>query len=104
MTSVINYAQFAITAITFLAAIVGAVAFLRAAWKRTTETELRNLVEARGQVIEDLRAEIHEQRKEIERLSEKVAEMHGQIEALQRIKSQEIAVEVARLLDSRGSY
>ncbi len=99
----INYAQFGITALTFLAALVGAVAFLKAAWRRTTENELRSLVDARGKVIEDLRAEIHEQRLQIEALSDRVSELQGQMEAVQRIKAQEIAVEVARFLDRNPS-
>lgn len=81
------------------------VGFLVAAWagwillrSRVTSQntiELERLVAARGDRIDDLEKCIAE-------LTKKVEELHGQMEMLQRLKAQEIAVELYRILEARN--
>jgi len=61
------------------------------AWLMIRKGELRELADTRGKRIDDLTAEVAA-------LTAKVASIEGQMEAIQRIKAEEIAIEVARLL------
>ena len=68
---------------------------LKSRLAKITHDELATLVDLRGKKIEDLEACIDE-------LSRKVSVLEGQFNALQSLKSAEIAFEVARLLRSEG--
>jgi hypothetical protein len=75
----------------FLFLVVAGVLYMRSQERRLYATEMANLVTTRGERIEDLQAEVT-------RLSERLAQVEGQIEAVQRLKAQEIALEVSRML------
>lgn len=66
--------------------------YVRSTRTKQIMQELQGLAEVRGQSNEELRHEV-------EQLRIEVANVRGQMEALQRLKAQEIALEMARLID-----
>lgn len=76
--------------------ILGAsgLVYLVSTIRRDSHRETRELADTRGDRIGDLEQEVI-------RLGRKVDRLTGTIEAYQRIKAEEIAVEVARLLETR---
>jgi hypothetical protein len=76
--------------------ILGAagVAYLLSIIRKDSHQETKELAETRGDRIGDLE-------QEVVRLGRKVDHLEGALEAYQRIKADEIAVEVARLLEPR---
>jgi hypothetical protein len=76
------------------AAAVGGYYVVRSKLIRTQHEELLELATTRGQRIEDLESELR-------RVTERLSRIEGQFAALQGLKAQEIAVEVARLLSMR---
>ena len=62
--------------------------------RKQSHMETKELAETRGKRIHDLEVDVR-------RLAGQVAHLEGALEAYQRIKAQEIAVEVARLLEPR---
>ena len=85
------YVELAITVVGFVALGATGYFYIRSAVARTEQTELAALAETRGERIADLEAHI-------QRLETRLAQLEGQMSALQALKAQEIAVEVARLL------
>jgi hypothetical protein len=83
--------QLALNIVGFVALAVGGYAYLRSHTVKLNVTETQKLATTRGERIVDLEAEVH-------RLSERLARVEGQMEAIQRLKAQEIAVEVVALL------
>lgn len=73
--------------------VVG-MAYLGSLIRKDSHRETRELAHTRGDRIGDLE-------KEVARLGRKVDHLTGVLEAYQRIKAEEIAVEVARLLEPR---
>lgn len=71
----------------------GAVYLISVA-RRQSHRETSELADTRGKRIHDLEVEV-------KRLAGQVDHLEGALEAYQRIKAQEIAVEVARLLEPR---
>ncbi len=71
-------------------------AYLVSIARKQSHRETRELADTRGQRIDDLEDEVT-------RLGRKVDHLEGALEAYQRIKADEIAVEVARLLEPRLS-
>lgn len=69
-------------------------AYLVSVVRKESHKETRELAETRGDRIGDLE-------QEVARLGRKVDHLTGALEAYQRIKAEEIAVEVARLLETR---
>jgi hypothetical protein len=65
--------------------------WLRSGTVKQNVAETQQLAITRGERIVDLEAEIH-------RLAERLSRVEGQMEAIQRLKAQEIAVEVVALL------
>lgn len=77
---------------------IGPISLLIAAWLymrsqsvRTNIEETSRLAQTRGERIEDLQAEVS-------RLETRLSHLEGQMEAVQRLKSQEIAMEVSQML------
>lgn len=77
--------------ISFLALVIGAGLYIRSNAAKANTQETHQLAETRGERIVDLEAEVH-------RLSDRLSKVEGQMNALQALKAQEIASEVARLL------
>ena len=75
----------------FIFLIAAGHLYMRSQERKVYATEMANLVTTRGQRIEDLQ-------EELTRLSERLAQVEGQIEAVQRLKAQEIALEVSRMM------
>jgi uncharacterized protein YlxW (UPF0749 family) len=73
---------------------VAGVAYLVSIVRRESTKETRELAKTRAGRIDDLE-------KEVARLRDKVENLQGALEAYQRIKAEEIAIEVARLLEPR---
>lgn len=73
---------------------ISGVVYLWAQVRRQSHREALSLAETRGARIDDLEDQVG-------RLREKVEHLQGSLEAYQRIKAEEIAVEVARLLEPR---
>lgn len=73
---------------------VSAIVYLWSSVRRESHTETRELATTRGDRIGDLETEVR-------KLKAKVASLEGSLAAYQSIKSEEIAVEVARLLEPR---
>jgi uncharacterized protein YlxW (UPF0749 family) len=73
---------------------VAGVAYLWSVVRRESHQETRELALTRGDRIDDLE-------EEVERLKGKVAKLEDYLAAYQSIKHEEIAVEVARLLEPR---
>ncbi len=69
-------------------------AYLFSILRKESHAETRELADTRGKRIDDLE-------EQVARLRDKVENLQGALEAYQRIKAEEIAVEVARLLESR---
>ena len=65
--------------------------WLRSSTAKQNIAETQQLAITRGERIVDLEAEVH-------RLAERLSRVEGQMEAIQRLKAQEIAVEVVALL------
>jgi hypothetical protein len=65
--------------------------WLRSGTVKQNVAETQQLAITRGERIVDLEAEVH-------RLAERLSRVEGQMEAIQRLKAQEIAVEVVALL------
>ncbi len=78
----------------FLLLGVSAVVYLWSKVRRESHMETRELADTRGDRIDDLEDEVRE-------LKGKVEHLEGAMEAIQRLKASEIAVEVARLLEPR---
>lgn len=88
MTEVFNQAM---TLIISLGVIAVAIVYVRSQIIKVQKTELAELAKTRGDHINDLE-------RHIEDLEKRLSNMEGQMAALQALKAQEIAVEVARLL------
>ena len=73
---------------------VAGLAYLWSSVRKVRHGEVVELAETRGSRIEDLEAEVN-------RLKEKVGQLEQTVAAYQGIKADEIAVEVARLLEPR---
>jgi len=73
---------------------VAGLAYLFSLTRRDSHRETRNLADTRGERIDDLE-------EVVERLKTKVAKLEDQYAAYQSIKHEEIAIEVARLLEPR---
>lgn len=73
---------------------ISGLAYLVSLILKDSYQEARELAETRGKRVDDLE-------EEVARLHEKVDNLQGALEAYQRIKAEEIAVEVARLLEPR---
>lgn len=71
--------------------VVSAWLYSRSKSAQINTSETAKLAETRGARIEDLESELH-------RLTGRVASLEGQIQALQGLKAQEIALEVSRML------
>jgi TolA-binding protein len=74
-----------------VAAVVGAAVYVTSTLVRQRHEELEKLAETRGNRIEDLEKKVDEQNR-------RIAALEGQMQAIQSIKAQEIAVEVVRLM------
>ena len=83
--------QLTINVVGFIALAVGAGLYVKSNTAKQNTEETHQLAETRGKRIVDLEAEIH-------RLSDRLSKVEGQMQALQALKAQEIASEVARLL------
>lgn len=78
-----------------LVAVAIGVAYVRSGLARQRTSELADLAQTRGDRVKDLEAHVG-------RLEERLIRMEGQMQALQLLKSQEIAVEVVRLMRDTG--
>ena len=74
---------------------------LRSQTTRGHTEELEDLAKTRGHRIHDLESSNKRLETQVANLASKVENLQGQMEALQRIKANEIALEVVRLLDER---
>lgn len=83
--------QFWIAIISFVTVGVLGFWYLRSSIVKARQGELAGLVEARGERIGDLEAQVG-------RLETRLAQLEGQFQALQALKAEEIALEVSRLL------
>lgn len=83
--------------------MAGGVAWVR--WKSQTASEntdeLSDLAKTRGHRIVDLEKANARLETLVHKLESRVENLQGQMEAIQRIKANEIALEVVRLLDER---
>lgn len=86
----------AVTALGFLALIVGGWAYLRSSVVKAREEELENLVDTRGERISDLEGQVEEMRREI-------AELRGEVQALTNLKAKEIASEVVKAIQGAST-
>ena len=77
----------------FAAIVAAGVVYLRSTLVKQRNEELANLAETRGHRISD-------QDEKIRRLEESVAELRGQVLAMQALKATEIADEVFARLDA----
>ena len=84
----------ALQAAVFIILGVAGIAYLVSVVRKDSQRETQELANTRGKRIDDLE-------KEVRRLRDKVENLQGALEAYQRIKAEEIAVEVARLLEPR---
>lgn len=73
---------------------VAGLAYLTSLVRRDSHRETRDLADTRGERITDLETQVG-------RLKTKVAKLEDYLAAYQSIKHEEIAVEVARLLEPR---
>ena len=85
--------------------ILGAVsvAYLWSSIRKVRHGEVVELMETRGQHIADLESEVSALQKKVAILEQHVAQLEQAAAAYQSIKANEIAVEVARLLEPRLS-
>lgn len=77
------------------------VAYLWSAVRKVKQTEVVELMETRGQHITDLESEVHSLQEKVAILEQHVRQLEHAAAAYQSIKANEIAVEVARLLEPR---
>ena len=80
--------------VVFVIVGVAGVAYLVSVVRRDSHRETKDLADTRGQRIDDLE-------EEVDRLKGKVAKLEDYLAAYQSIKHEEIAIEVARLLEPR---
>ncbi len=73
---------------------VSGLAYLASLVRRDSHRETKDLADTRGQRIDDLE-------EQVERLKTKMAKLEDYLAAYQSIKHEEIATEVARLLEPR---
>jgi len=83
--------QILFTVIGFAVVVFGAAVYLKSETQRSNNQELKDLVDTRGEKIDDLRIEMKEMRREMD-------EMRGQMKLLQSLKAEEIAQRVVELL------
>lgn len=83
--------QFIFSSILFAGLVWAAAVYIRSALVKQRHSELEQLVDTRGERIKDLESQIV-------RLEHRLALIEGQMAAIQAIKAEEIATEVARLL------
>lgn len=91
--------------IVVLGAMAAGVVYIRSALVKQRHDELEALASTRGDRIADLQQELAAikaaYQTEISELKGQVRELRGQMDAVQVIKAQEIALEVARLLSQQ---
>lgn len=83
--------QVILSLVGFALIVVGAVVYLKSDAQKTNNSELRDLVDTRGQKIDDLEAEVADLRREMD-------ELRGQMKLLESLKAEEIAQRVVELL------
>lgn len=80
--------------VVFVVLGVAGLSYLASLVRRDSHRETRDLADTRGQRIDDLE-------EEVDRLKVKMAKLEDYLAAYQSIKHEEIATEVARLLEPR---
>lgn len=84
--------QLLISAILFGGMVFAGAVYIRSALVKQRHSELEQLADTRGERIKDLEAQLL-------RVETRLAQLEGQMHAIQAIKAEEIAMEVARLLE-----